>query len=396
MRQSLTSALLLLAAQVPSLTHGLPIPLHGIGDGTQESQSLISLTPLTPEEGESSLVVQSQTTNHPITDNIPQLAPSDDDVVGDEGSIKEDTVTVFAVETELAELETLRHQLASLEREICARERWLARVLVGSDTPRGGILDCDGVRCVAQCLLRKVGYAVAAIFDRDDGDEEVHHRLPSTNRTRPFPLPPWRSPLGANDTRDGSEGEWIHPGVASEPIHLSNPLVPVVFLLILVFPLLRLFVSRIGRRNGPSAMAAPPRWLPVVGRDQRPRRQWRFWARRRRGCGDAQGREFGGEGCRVTAGGLETEDHEDYGYTDEKEVFIREEAELIDEKDARLFEDQFQEGTEGEHDHDDEVRDGYGEPLTLSEEIASFRALADLVSDIVAAEGERSRARQIP
>lgn len=424
MRQFSTAALLLLLlqlAQGPSLTQGRPIPITSAAAGPGEEE-YDSVAPLT------------QVTLRPITqDGIDSgghgttrlLAPardgehSQDDLLEEESSpccSDRGTDPDSNLGRELAELALLRDQLASLASEIEARERrLLAEAGGGWPPPPGlggsvGILDCDGLGCVARTVLGRLAAAAAAIFDSDHGDEP-HHPLESgadgaAGAEIPVSPPPWRAPAAAINHTAATRYRYESDAGAADGCPVPSPglaLVALVALLLLVpAALLRPVISRVMVRggggsydafvDGPSTMAGPAGWR---GRREGEDAGWdRLWQRDWRGFGHprqpGRGEEWrlgrAGESWAGQGGDYRDGDGYGYGYGygDEKRW-------LEDEKDARMFEEESEEDSRPEADDGGEGDDE--EPLTLAEEIASFRAVADMVGDIIAAEEARARGR---
>ncbi|GAB1318783.1 hypothetical protein MFIFM68171_08993 [Madurella fahalii] len=374
MRQSITTALLLLAVQLPRLTHGLPYPRRRGDDYRPFSLSSSATIP-----GDNAGSDAVQISLHPTEKDTPQLTPVHDGIIVQEMSVQEEGGTESVLERELAELELLHHKLAELESEIYAREQWLAKA-VGAGSP-GGIIDCDGVKCVVRTVLRRIKYATAVIF----GVDVPHARV--------IPLPPWRSPSQENNNRYDTDTEGTHglPDDASDFIDSSITL-KLALLFLLLLTLFRVVISCArsggGAFDGPSSMAGPPGWYEIRVQENR---QWQgFWPRGWRGFGgfQEQGRR---EARRLGAIGEVESSHEcDYGYGN---GCGGEKRWPKDEKDAMLFDERYKEDNNPEAERENEDEDEDGEPLTLAEEIASFRAVADMVGDIIAAEESRTRGR---
>lgn len=364
MRQSFTTALLLLVVQVPTLTHGLPYSLRR-GDDRRPSSFP---PPITREENNAGSD-PIQILFHPAESDTPQSTPIQDGTTGQEQSVQEEGGTESVLGGTLAELELLHRKLAELESEIHTREQWLAEAF-GASSP-GGIIDCDGVKCVARTILRRIRYATAAIFNAD----EPHAG----------PLPLWRSPSKENNNRHGSDTEGTHelPGDESDPSNLSITLKLAILLLLLsLLTLFRVVISYTGHGNGtfdsPCSTTGPLGWYER--REYERRQRQGFWQGYRGDC------SLGAIGETESGYGRDYGYGYGYGYGDEKRW-------PEDEKDARLFDERIEEDSNPDAERGNEDENENEEPLTLAEEIASFRAVADMVGDIIAAEEGRARGR---
>ena len=283
---------------------------------------------------------------------------------------------------ELAELRTLRAQLAALERDVYGRERWLADAT--GTAPPSGLGDCDGVVCVVQALLRKVRYAVELILTAtEDSDDDL-------NRT--IPLPPWRRP---QNSTEGQEP----PSLGSDPVDggTDAALALAVLGVFGIFALLAVFggffyvvtacLAVCGARTVRGLHLPPPATAAgeaSLGSACRGRVWFRVWWRR---TGEGQGLVGLGDG--------DGDGHED-STGDE----YLEKTEPWDEKEGLVLEDDVVEGdseSDGESDSDgggdnDGESDGDSlEGLTLGDEITSFRSALELVEGLIAETTARGR-----
>ncbi|KXX82124.1 hypothetical protein MMYC01_200987 [Madurella mycetomatis] len=371
MRQTFTAAFLLLLVRVPTLTHGLPYPLRRGDDRRPPSYS-----PSITREGNNADSDSIQVAFHPTANDTPQPTPIRDETIGQEQTVQGEGGTEYVLERALAELELLHRKLAELESEIHTREQWLAET-VGAGSP-GGIIDCDGVKCVARTILRRIRYATAAIFNVDE--------------PRAGPLPPWRSPSQEHDNRLGNDTGGTHEptGDESDFSNLSISL-KLAILLLSLLALFRVVISHTAYGNGtfdsPSLTAGPLGWYERRGCESRQCQG--FWHGGGRGFGGFQEQGHRGDRGLGVIGETESSYECDYGYGyghgDEK-------GWPEDEKDARLFEERI-EVSDPDANGENEDESENEETLTLAEEIASFRAVADMVGDIIAAEEDRARGR---
>lgn len=112
------------------------------------------------------------------------------------------------LDSELAELDFLRMQLAELEQRIFMKENQLREVFGWSDKANG-IAKCDNLKCIMKALYRKMSGAAMSfygdfdVFDDEPGHAQWNrpHRKPKchgpgnhTHGNHTFPRPPWHPP----------------------------------------------------------------------------------------------------------------------------------------------------------------------------------------------------------
>ncbi|KAK3292271.1 uncharacterized protein B0H64DRAFT_225467 [Chaetomium fimeti] len=352
MRSHFTATGLLLLLNVPTFTNGLPNPLLEAPGAGASASALTSPPP--------SLTVPGART--PASQEVP--IPRKDN---GEDSLES------RLELELAELQALRAQLASLTKEVDTRAvRLAARV---GPTDRSALVDCDGPTCVFRAVMRKAGYAVEALRrnggDGDGGDDDEY--LPGQQRRH-------RRQEDAADS---------YPDL--EP---RDEVVKGLDLLIhkLLFSILAVFTIRhIAIGAGLMLLCFVVLWCGSLCRDALGKATGSWWQpwRAREGrirLGDEEAVDWGSaEKGEERFDGKQGEPcEEEEGYWDEKAGFDEEgyQGEYVPfvAEDAEIFED-----------NDNE--EGDEEQLTLGDEIASFRSAVELVENMVAAAEERQRGR---
>ncbi|KAK4103501.1 hypothetical protein N658DRAFT_493980 [Parathielavia hyrcaniae] len=354
------------------------------------------------------------------------------------------------LDRELAELQTLRAQLAELAKVVSVREKWLAAAVSGTapvttDHSSTAITDCDSLLCALQALLRKAKYALSALLAAHEGENksvEVNER--NRTATTVIPLPPWQNLHHQNAADDGDDDAGHVDGdsgslassnsssssAGGRDFDLRHPAHTLFALLLAMLLLLSLFHALgsqacSGRRGGAEWDGlAPPATEPCRSLGES-RRRWRWrWASGERvrgfwgrcpgtsegdiklgeevdagyGSGDEK-REFGDGDWDEKRGGCPGE----YGasYADADADADAEREYLVSEDGGLVLEGDDESGIESEADPQSRrgSLDGppsprlFSESSNIGDEIASFRLAVELVEGMFAA-SEEQRGRQ--
>ncbi|KAL1836810.1 hypothetical protein VTJ49DRAFT_4626 [Mycothermus thermophilus] len=416
MRHLTTSAGLLLL-QAPVLTQGLPLPhkLRGDADkpvaGDKQTPILPSSPPPTPTPTTTFITtptpvleskpVSTRTTITTVTTSTSSSLPSSQPNANNNNNDHLDG----DLTQELAELATLRLQLAALAREVREREAWLARQSSAVETTA----DCDGLGCVGRVFLRRVRHVVRVV---GSGGGHGHDVGGTGGRSVPveepaasgkgIPRPPWRggAGLGVDESAAG-----YGAGAEQDAEGGFDP-----FLIGLSAAVLMSVVALLATGGYSSCVDAgrisslcscvgcrQRRSLPRVEAEQA------FWERM----------DFGEQGLepwpRYT-------DSDEPRYTDgdekrqievEDEVQSDEEEDMISWNEKRAEQWQTEEAmTSSDESHEEpqteeatvpiEEPESETEESTMAEEIMAFRSAVDLVEALIAGEEARMASRRRP
>ncbi|KAL2021923.1 hypothetical protein VTK56DRAFT_6342 [Thermocarpiscus australiensis] len=279
------------------------------------------------------------------------------------------------IETELAALQSLRRQLAELEKEVYDRERRLAEMMrldsvAALDDDDDD--DCAGLRCVVRVILRKAEYAAAAIFSSDGAEQRDYH--PDHGNCTPINHNTLESPPPHGPHDDSTKPEIPTDSKSDGPGNAITrpPCVKVVILFLVLAPLFRtvaLWRERRSRRREEHRR----RWLGWL---------WeRVWGVGNLPGGRVQGRRQG----EIRAGGGDGYD----GCWDKKAAM-----DMGEKKDYAPLGCRTETDTDEESESEGERELAEARSSTLEDEFASFRAAVGLVEDMVAAEEGRAVGRR--
>ncbi|KAH6856777.1 hypothetical protein B0I37DRAFT_368322 [Chaetomium sp. MPI-CAGE-AT-0009] len=352
MRSSFTATGLFLLLNVPTFTNGLPHSTLEAPDAGASASALASPPP--------SLVVPGARTaaGHDIA------ASSND---GGEGSLES------RLELELAELKALRAQLASLAKEVDTRALRLATSV--GPTDRSALADCDSPACILRAVRRKAGYAVEALrLNRGDGDDGGGYLSGQQRRRR---------------RRQDVTDSYPEPEPQGGVVEGLDLLIHRLLLCILaVFT-----VQHVAIGAGLMLLCFAVLWCGSICRDALGKAmsgRWRPWRARegRIRLGDEEAVDWG-----LTEKGEERLD-EKQSNPGEEERNRDEKAGFDEERYRHEYVSSWVEDVEVvEAAEDNDIAGGDEEPLTLGDEIASFRSALELVENMVAATEERHRGR---
>ncbi|KAK4246399.1 hypothetical protein C7999DRAFT_33205 [Corynascus novoguineensis] len=421
-----TTGLVLLLLRVPTFSHALPQTL--------------------PEASEK--VPTSNLGSRPATQE-PTVVSDQNVLVLDREDVPSSGNQESGLELELAELRALRTRLAQLAEEIDARAKWLAQI--AKQTPSATVVtstsvaDCDEPRCVARGVFRKVRYAIGAILSRDadngggggsddvgleDDDRKPGSQTKAPTETNNPSISPRRGGDGhggdnsstaatpqqqhgleavttlekeendGNDGNDGNDETNLPPTFQSVVSVLLAQLNWQLSLLAIVlgccYASMRWFRNRVVLRRLRSLLPLREPGVPVR-QSMRPcdgaYDSWRSW-RAPEGRGTLRPQERlveKGESCHFCMGQEEEGNSNEKVYEDEKGLYWDEKSDRYEVEPAATDDAANDRGMVEEEEEEEDDDDDDEEPLTLGEEIASFRSALELVEGMVAAQEERIR-----
>ncbi|KAL2267487.1 hypothetical protein VTJ83DRAFT_4764 [Remersonia thermophila] len=244
MRHLVAASAGLFLLQAPGLVQGLPVP-HPLRGAKQtpippspqstSTNTTLTLTIATPTpvlddhaipigSGVTTTVTASTSSsipsNHPKANNSNNNNNENEDDVDDDDDENDDDDDGYPdgdLTRELAELATLRLQLAALAREIREREAWLARqsgvVKAAAQLSSSSMADCDGLGCVGRVFVRRVRHALHVAGGGGHGPDDLggadgeSAAAEETGPGRGIPRPPWRGGSGVGvDESDAAGG----------------------------------------------------------------------------------------------------------------------------------------------------------------------------------------------